>query len=139
MRRATLPDHIRKDYERLVAALEHGAPPGEDLEALNAALLKAPWIRRLDYARPGFQLRSQPLVRDWNRVIGELALSFAELLVSRDPRRLKPCANPHCRWIFYDETRSRTRRYCHAEKCGNLVKLRRFRARHRRERQVSPP
>ena len=125
---------LRELMRRVVASLEHGAPSQEDLEALNAALLKAPWIRRLDYAQPGFHLHSQPLAQAWNRVIGELALSFAELLVTRDPRRLKPCANPHCRWIFYDETRSRTRRYCHAEKCGNLVKLRRFRARHQREK-----
>jgi predicted RNA-binding Zn ribbon-like protein len=70
-----------------------------------------------------------PLKKDWDWVQVEIAASFAHLLVDYDRKRLKICANPNCRWIFYDESKSRTRRYCTPDKCANLLKVRRFRAR----------
>ncbi|UOK61501.1 CGNR zinc finger domain-containing protein [Paenibacillus sp. OVF10] len=30
--------------------------------------------------------------------------------------------------MFYDDTRSRTQKYCDDKMCGNLMKVRRFRA-----------
>jgi len=52
--------------------------------------------------------------------------SFASFLVEGDPERLKLCENPDCRWVFYDTSRSRTRRWC-ADSCGNLLKVRKCR------------
>ncbi|XEC93808.1 CGNR zinc finger domain-containing protein [Paenibacillus tarimensis] len=34
-----------------------------------------------------------------------------------------------CRWIYDDESRSRTRSRCDDKRCGNLIKVRRFRER----------
>ena len=52
--------------------------------------------------------------------------SFAAFLAEGDPSRLRVCENADCRWVFYDSTRSRTRRWC-AGSCGNLIKVREFR------------
>jgi predicted RNA-binding Zn ribbon-like protein len=46
-------------------------------------------------------------------------------------RRVKACANADCRWLFYDRSRSRTRRWCAMKACGNIVKARAYRKRHR--------
>ena len=46
-------------------------------------------------------------------------------------RRVKACANTECRWLFYDRSRSRTRRWCAMNACGNIVKARAYRRRHR--------
>jgi predicted RNA-binding Zn ribbon-like protein len=46
-------------------------------------------------------------------------------------RRVKACANTDCRWLFYDRSRSRTRRWCEMKACGNIVKARAYRLRHR--------
>lgn len=49
-------------------------------------------------------------------------------------RRVKACANEDCRWLFYDRSRSRTRRWCDMKACGNIVKARAYRRRHRDDR-----
>jgi len=37
-------------------------------------------------------------------------------------------------WAFYDESKNRSRRWCSAAECGNLIKVRRFRERQRAAR-----
>lgn len=120
---------LRALMMRIVASLPSGGPGEEDLTALNSILQSVPSMRRLLWRHEKFELETQPLVKNWSWVMAEIAGSFAELLVYSDLRRLKMCENPYCRWIFYDETRSRTKRWCTNEKCGNLWKMRRFRAR----------
>jgi predicted RNA-binding Zn ribbon-like protein len=44
--------------------------------------------------------------------------------------RLKVCRNDVCRVAFYDDSRSRTGRYCSARGCANRARQRAFRARH---------
>jgi predicted RNA-binding Zn ribbon-like protein len=61
-----------------------------------------------------------------------VAREFLKLLVDGDQRRLKVCANDTCRWAFYDESRNRIRVWCDSTRCGNVMKVRRFRERKRR-------
>ncbi len=61
-----------------------------------------------------------------------IAASFASVLVRGDRARVKICANPDCGWVLYDESRNRTRRWCDVKECGNLIKVRLFRARRRK-------
>jgi predicted RNA-binding Zn ribbon-like protein len=70
------------------------------------------------------------------RALGEVAASFAELLATGDPTRIKVCANRDCGWFVYDESRNRTRRWCESTGCGNLIKVRRYRERHRRSNRT---
>ena len=43
--------------------------------------------------------------------------------------RLKMCAAPDCRFVFYDHGRNRLGRWCAMEACGNRMKMRSYRAR----------
>ncbi len=72
-----------------------------------------------------------PIAEGIAGVMGEIATSFAGLLATGDPTRIKVCANPDCGWVIYDQSRSRTRRWCDSTGCGNLLKVRQFRQRHR--------
>ena len=45
--------------------------------------------------------------------------------------RLKVCANPECRWVFYDRSRNQQGHWCNMDVCGNRLKNRRLRARRR--------
>jgi predicted RNA-binding Zn ribbon-like protein len=45
--------------------------------------------------------------------------------------RLKMCAAPDCRWLFYDHAKPRTGRWCSTDVCGNRMKTRAYRARRR--------
>lgn len=59
------------------------------------------------------------------------------LLVIRDAQlrgtwqRLKACANPDCRWAFYDRSHSQQGTWCEMKVCGNRAKNRRFKRRNR--------
>src|SRR5918992_3358462 len=44
-------------------------------------------------------------------------------------RRLKACPGESCRWALYDHTRSRTRTWCSAAKCGARTRSREYRRR----------
>lgn len=123
---------LRSLMRRIVASLPSGGPDEEELQLLNAIFQESPSMRRLAWQAEAFKLDIEPLVRDWKWVMAEIADSFADVLAYGDLQRLKICENPHCRRIFYDETRSRTKRWCTNEKCGNLWKLRRFRARQKK-------
>jgi predicted RNA-binding Zn ribbon-like protein len=45
--------------------------------------------------------------------------------------RLKMCANPDCRWVFYDRSRNQQGSWCDMAVCGNRLKNRQLRARRR--------
>jgi predicted RNA-binding Zn ribbon-like protein len=77
--------------------------------------------------------------RDLGRPLWPLAWSATELLTAGDLQRVKVCpgvpgqAVP-CSWLFYDATRSRTRRWCSMDDCGGAVKARRQSERRRAAR-----
>jgi predicted RNA-binding Zn ribbon-like protein len=74
-----------------------------------------------------------PRKLDWSWVLTSIAASGCDLLLNFDRRRIRVCPNQGCRWVFFDETRGRTRRWCNATPCGNLFKVRRYRDRKRAE------
>ena len=47
--------------------------------------------------------------------------------------RLKLCENPECQWAFYDSSRNRSGSWCRMGLCGNRLKNRAYRERHRSE------
>ena len=53
---------------------------------------------------------------------------FAQTLAEGEASRIRICDNPDCLWVYYDRTRNRSKRYCDDRACGNLMKVRRFRA-----------
>lgn len=122
---------LRALLRRMIEALADGQISDDDLAMFNAILLKIPLNRYLVKDAEGYRLEMLPLKKDWDWVQAEIAASFAHMLIAHDPRRLKICANTNCRWAFYDDSRSRTRRYCSSDKCANLLKARRFRTRHK--------
>ncbi|WP_435925066.1 CGNR zinc finger domain-containing protein [Paenibacillus sp. DYY-L-2] len=108
---------------------------GVDLEYLNRILDKGPVKRRVTEQAGIIGFESFPLREDWDQVMAEVADSFARTLVDGETERIRICDNPDCGWIFYDDTRNRTKKYCEDKTCGNLMKVRRFRARKRQEQR----
>lgn len=45
--------------------------------------------------------------------------------------RFKACGNHECRWAFYDTSRNRSGQWCSMAVCGNRMKGRAYRRRHR--------
>lgn len=60
-----------------------------------------------------------------------VAQSAAELLTSPKLGRVKVCAGEGCGWVFADESRNGSRRWCDSRDCGNRERVRRHLARKR--------
>ncbi|MBV9231086.1 MAG: CGNR zinc finger domain-containing protein [Chloroflexi bacterium] len=120
---------LRALIRHIVESLPQAISLDEELHALNQIMRDAPPIPHLYWSEQKYEMKYVPLKKNWEWVMAKIATSFADLLVSTDTRRLKVCENPDCHWVYYDESKSRTRRYCSNDKCGNLLKLRRFRSR----------
>ena len=126
---------LRSLMQRIVHTfLQQQTLSEQDMAALNTYLDTDPHKMCLVRGGQHYQLQQVPLNHEWDHVLGEVALSFARLLV-RDPSRLKQCENPDCRWIYYDESANQTRRWCE-DPCANLMRVRRFRARQREKNQM---
>jgi predicted RNA-binding Zn ribbon-like protein len=122
---------LRSLLRHIIETLANGQLSDNDQAELNAILLRSLLVHRLVRDENGYRVELVPLKKDWTWIRTEIVASFVDLLIHYDPQRLKICQNANCRWIFYDESKSRTKIYCTANKCANLLKVRRFRARHK--------
>ena len=120
----SLMQHMVQTY------LQQQAPSEQEIAALNTYLDASP--SKLHLVRTGehYQLHQVPVNNDWHWVLREVAVSFVALVIQHDPSRIKGCENPDCRWVYYDESPYQSRRWCE-DSCANLMRVRRYRARHR--------
>lgn len=102
----------------------------ETLEALNAFVLAVPVRSVLARGKDGRLILAEESARPPG-ASAAVAQAFEALVADEGWRRLKLCANEHCRWAFYDESRNRSRRWCDSAECGNVMKVRAFRERQR--------
>jgi len=129
---------LREALYRIFARLAGGGSPRTaDLETLNTSLPRALARLRLAAGGEGFTWRWEGDPHALDRLIWPVARDAAVFLTSSELLRLRTCANPQCRWLFHDGTRSATRRWCSMAVCGNRAKVRRYPARHRAPRRGS--
>ncbi|MZQ86445.1 hypothetical protein GQF01_30520 [Paenibacillus sp. 5J-6] len=121
-----LRGHMLRIVQKLTV---HESAAPADLEGLNRALSGGPMFLRIAESDADYRLESIPLRAGWSRIGAEVAASFGRILTECEPSRLRICENPDCMAVYYDETRNRSKRFCDDKACGNLMKVRRFRAR----------
>lgn len=121
---------LRALLRRMVMDLATQQPLSDaQLEELNSFLALAPVQQQVQRVPGGVRLVSLPLQAGWMGVVTQVAASWADLLSRTPPDRLKICANPACHWVFLDQSHNLSRRWCRQWACGNLMKVRQFRAR----------
>jgi predicted RNA-binding Zn ribbon-like protein len=120
---------LRRHVEQIAA---RGTAGGRSFKELNVILRRAPVTRRVVVRRGELRVELVAQARPLDAALGEIAGSFASLVAGGDLARVKICGNPDCLWVFYDRSRNRSRTWCEDASCGNLMKVRRFRQRHRR-------
>jgi predicted RNA-binding Zn ribbon-like protein len=67
-------------------------------------------------------------------LLAAVARSGAEIIAEGARARLRICANAPCGLFFYDESRTRRRRWCSMAVCGNRSKVAAFARKHRSAR-----
>ncbi|HEY6106007.1 MAG TPA: ABATE domain-containing protein [Anaeromyxobacteraceae bacterium] len=118
------------------AVAENGAPATEDLDSLNRVLSRARARERLVYRGGRCALGWPADDASLDRMLWPVACSAAEVLASAEVSRVRICeatATDGCGWLFLDETRNRSRRWCSMKDCGNRAKARRHYRRRRAE------
>ncbi len=110
--------------------------PEADVRELNTILGLAPLSRAVSPAESGYSVELAPSTRNWTWVLTEVIVSMFRLMEEGDPARLRKCSNPDCSWLYHDDSQAHSRRWCSPRACGNMVRVRAFRSRHR---QTSKP
>jgi predicted RNA-binding Zn ribbon-like protein len=95
------------------------------LEEERTALARA----RLARTETAFEL-TWPICDDLTDPLHRIVHAATSLLTTGPLDRLGTCAN--CRWLFLDQSRNRSRRWCSMDECGIQVKHARFVERRRR-------
>jgi predicted RNA-binding Zn ribbon-like protein len=118
--------NLREALFRIFSALAARDPAKiEDLELFNRELAEAFSHLRVVEGAEGFTWSfcdEEALVS----ILWPVARSAADVLMKDDPARVRMCESPDgCGWLFYDETRNGTRRWCSMKDCGNRAKARR--------------
>ena len=120
---------LREVLYRIFLARARGEPAADaDLERLSLALGAALAHRRLARRGDAFEL-SWDDAPALDAPLWPAVASAAELLASPDEAgRVRVCGmfdDAECSWLFVDESRAGTRRWCSMQDCGNRAKARR--------------
>jgi len=121
---------LRETLASLFRAVAEGRPlPTAAAAAFTRATQEA-WRHR-ELTDPGgspdwrWHRRTTPA----DRLLGDLVLEAAALLVSPLASRVRICEGEGCGWFFVDRSKAGRRRWCSMAACGNRVKVRQYRRR----------
>jgi predicted RNA-binding Zn ribbon-like protein len=115
---------LRELIDPIFRALADGAKPSEELlerlrDADRAALAEARLVRS------GNAMQwSWPPPRELTDPLHPVVHAAVELLTEGPLDRVKTCGN--CRWLFLDQSRNHSRRWCSMDECGLQMKHARF-------------
>jgi predicted RNA-binding Zn ribbon-like protein len=73
--------------------------------------------------------RLEPEAGGVEGALGRIVAAVFSAMGEDDWTRLKLCSSRSCRWVFYDQSRNHSSRWCRMTSCGNRQKARRFRER----------
>ncbi|MFD9949616.1 CGNR zinc finger domain-containing protein [Nonomuraea sp. NPDC059023] len=130
---------LRDALREMAAANTLGErPPRAAVDAFNDLTAPHAASVRLDVLHGSMAASVRPREDGPGGVIAALAAAVHEAVLTQTWTRLKSCDNPECRWLFYDQSRNRTARWCSMRGCGSIVKARRYRDRQRQRAADTP-
>jgi predicted RNA-binding Zn ribbon-like protein len=120
--------HVRTMLRELLGLRARPAP--RTMSWINRYLAASPPMWQLRCTGAGVEMHVT-WDADWTGVIAAILTSYGRLLENGTIDRVRECANPHCTWMFYDQSRNATRRWCDPQACGNLHNVHAHRERSR--------
>ena len=122
---------IRESIYRIFHALAcNGAPPDKDVAALNRKFAACPERTHIESSKTGFGWRVESSNPTAATMLAPVLWSAGALLTGTPLTKVRECANRQCLWLFVDDSRNGTRRWCSMQACGNRAKARRHYLRH---------
>ena len=122
---------LREALHAIATAMMAGTPPGaEPLATLDAEVQLLSRAQELAVIEGRLVSRTAPgHERELDAILRPVVRSALEVLGGQGAGRIRMCAAPECRTLFLDTTKNGSRRFCSASGCGNVTRIRRFRAR----------
>jgi predicted RNA-binding Zn ribbon-like protein len=122
---------LREALFRTFMPLAHGKPgPVNDVGFLENAASEALTHRHIVRVNDGYEWHWEAGVK-LESVLWPIAIAAADLLVSANVAKVRECEAGDCYWLFLDNSRNHSRRWCTMNACGNREKARRHYQRHR--------
>lgn len=119
---------------RIFTAIAHRRSPSPaDLESLHLARVSALSSAEPRWERGRLTLHWKEASADLRSPLHPILLAASDLLTAPEIGRLRQCANHPCGWLFLDQSKNGSRRWCSSADCGNLTRVRKFRVRQSRE------
>lgn len=119
---------LRETLFRVFDAAARGEPAARaDLDLIAATYAAALASSGLEWSHDRYAWRRDAATTSLPAVLHPIIGSAVELLASERLAQLRRCGSATCYWLFLDETRNHSRRWCEMASCGNLAKVRRHR------------
>jgi predicted RNA-binding Zn ribbon-like protein len=116
-------------YAVMVAHVRKSPLPQDASRILERQLRNASAAGTLRYADDGCPFSWHIPIHGAEDVAVRLADSINNLLLSLGRIAVHCCSGPNCDWFFIDRSHGHRRLWCQPTKCGNMVRVRRSRAR----------
>lgn len=118
---------VREALYRIFSRRYLGEPvPEVDLALLNSVISQAMSHLQLAPAGSEFQWEWSADINGASRILWPVARAAAELLTSDVASDVRMCEDDRgCGYLFIDQTKNHSRRWCSMESCGNRAKARR--------------
>lgn len=97
----------------------------QDFTALRRAIADAPARQALVRSEGQYGWCIDDLGPSVTHVLAPVLWSAGDVMLNLARRRVRRCANEKCLWLFLDESKSGTRRWCDMASCGNRAKAHR--------------
>jgi len=128
---------LREGIYRLFLSALHANPNSDnDLALLNSEHTAAVERLRLVTTERRFALRWPEDSHALESPLWRVTRSAVDVLTSAALERVRMCAGPDCGWLFYDQSKNRSRKWCDSRDCGNRDRVRRH---YRRSATVRAP
>jgi predicted RNA-binding Zn ribbon-like protein len=111
-------------YRIFTAMAAHADPAPADIEIFNRQLTTAPARTQLVKHEGAYLWRAKlkPQLPD---LLAPILWTAGDMLAEPRRDRVRLCANEKCVWLFLDDSKSGTRRWCDMKACGNRAKAHR--------------
>lgn len=96
------------------------------VEALNIYLDQHQTVKQLVVSDDKFHLETKQEALNPQSLLRKVALDFAELLAADQLPFVRQCSGERCILLFLDVSKSKRRRWCSMEGCGNRAKASAF-------------
>lgn len=114
-------------YGVATAVIDQRQPEPADLNVIARCAAAARTAGDFVFEAEGFRWSWDSQVGMLELPVWQIADAAIDLFSHEDLSRLRTCAADDCAWLFLDETRNRSRKWCDMSTCGNRAKVARYR------------